>query len=178
MRFIVLAVDRTRDRPINQTYRLITHSTSDFDESGLCLCASIYFLCSSILKAFWKKIVSRDSLLFKLIYFLLAFQACQLCLKNYIKPSSYDGWLPSMSLQVRVSAGSPYVIWPGCFINVWRCLWSFCNWKLLVTIHEDEGISFGFLVSISLRYDQSCWKQCKKTIPSFLCHIGGWLGMS
>ena len=47
-----------RDRPINRTYRLIGHSTSDFDDR-LQFYKIDYF---DVLK---KKIVSRNSLLFK-----------------------------------------------------------------------------------------------------------------
>ena len=36
-------------------------------------------------------------------------------------PIGYDAWLLYVSVQVRVTAGSPQVGWPGCFINVHCC---------------------------------------------------------
>ena len=50
---------RSRDRPINRTYRLIAHSTSDFDDR-------LQFYKMDYFKFFLKKyVVSRNSLLFK-----------------------------------------------------------------------------------------------------------------
>ena len=88
-----------------------------------------------------------------------------ICMLGYPPwPSGYD----AMRLQVQVSAGSPYAGWPGCFINVRHyggCLWCFWNylWR--------EGNFSRIQVSISSRYDLSCWNRCKnRFFPSFnLC---------
>ena len=88
-------------------------------------------------------------------------------------PSGYDAsWLPSVSSQVRVSAGSP----SGLAWSLYKCaalwkavLWSFRNWKTPWNIREDKGISSRFRVSISSRYDLSCWKRRKNQfLPFFL----------
>ena len=74
-------------------------------------------------------------------------------------PSGYDAWLPSVSSQVRVSAGSL----SGLAWSLYKCaaLWRTvygpsATERPLGTICEEKGISSRFRVSISLRYDLSC----------------------
>ena len=74
-------------------------------------------------------------------------------------PSGYDAWLPNVSLQVRVSAGSP----SGLAWSLYKCaaLWRAVYGpssieRPLGTIREEKGISSRFRVSISSQYDLSC----------------------
>ena len=49
------------------------------------------------------------------------------------------------------------------------CLWYFCNWKTPWNYCEMKGFSSLFLVSISSRYDLSCWKRRKtQFLPSIM----------
>ena len=74
-----------------------------------------------------------------------------------------------MSLQVRLSSGSSSeVAWSlyKC-AAFWRAVYVSLKLKLKPgTIREEKGISLRFRVSISSRYDPSCWKQRKKKLPS------------
>ena len=56
-------------------------------------------------------------------------------MRGALWPGGYDVWFHSVSVQVRVSARSPWAAWPGRYINVRRCgiiiLWIiFCRMKI------------------------------------------------
>ena len=84
-------------------------------------------------------------------------------------PSGFDTWLPSVSLQIRVSNGSPY---SGLAWSLYKCaalcravFGSSATERPLWTIREEKGISSRFQVSISWRYDLSCLKL--RTVQTF-----------
>ena len=76
-------------------------------------------------------------------------------------PSGYDAWLPSVTLQVRVSAGSLFIselTWSlyKCVV-LWRAVYGpSASERPIGTIGEEKGISSRFRVSVSSRYDLSC----------------------
>ena len=91
--------------------------------------------------------------------------------------SGYDAWLPSVSLEVRVSTGSQEACWSGLYINVRRCGGlSIVILQLkgpLGTIREEKGISSRLRVSISSRYTL---ESDVKPFPAFLLSFLGYDG--
>ena len=76
-----------------------------------------------------------------------------------------QAWVSRFNSQLDPHAGLP-----GHHINVRRCgglLMALLQLKKLGTTLEEKRISSQFQVSVSSRYDLSCWKQRKKNIPYF-----------
>ena len=71
-----------------------------------------------------------------------------------LKPRGYDAWLPMVSLQVRVSTGSPHAGWPGRYKNVKCCgglSMVFLQLKKTLELFvERKGICSRFWISIYL----------------------------
>ena len=88
------------------------------------------------------------------------------------RPSGYNAWPPSTYEFVDSS-----LRWILCVLawSLYKCtaLWRadygpFTTARPLGTIREEKWISSRFRVSISSRYDLSCWKRCKSQfLPSF-----------
>ena len=71
---------------------------------------------------------------------------------SMLSPSGHDAWLPSVSSQVRVSAGSSsrlaWSLYKGAAL--WRAVYGpSATGKPIRTIREEKGISSRFQVSIS-----------------------------